>query len=348
MKRPDSSRISLGDYKAKFGHEGKGRRRLLRQTLEIDPKKLLYFAAVIEQGSFNKAARVLGISQPSLSTSMSRLEAELGLKLMERGSRGVRMTSYGEMLYSHSRMIWDELDLAERNLLKGLTRDRFPIRFGCLPSLASYLVPASIVRWREFYPDRELCVVDAVQFDLLDELLRRKLDLFVGFTEQHRVLEGLQQRVLFHDRLCVVARPQHPLFSVPQVTLDTLVHFPWVFVPPGAYNMGFEDILEAAGIKGGNTVCESTALMKTLISLNNHLGLLPAHAITHELADGRLAILPFTIPAFSRSIAVFLREGYELDASSKSLIDTLQFVGTEWSRGSGDAPVLVGGDEAAA
>ncbi|MGO8077917.1 LysR family transcriptional regulator, partial [Rhizobium leguminosarum] len=50
--------------------------------LEIDPKKLLYFAAVIEQGSLNRAARKLSVSQPALSTSMDRLEAELGMQLL--------------------------------------------------------------------------------------------------------------------------------------------------------------------------------------------------------------------------------------------------------------------------
>ena len=65
---------------------------------DIDPKKLVYFAAVIEHGSFRKAAAVLNVTQPALSTSMSRLEAELGIKLVERGPKGVVLTAVGDLL----------------------------------------------------------------------------------------------------------------------------------------------------------------------------------------------------------------------------------------------------------
>ncbi|MGO7421359.1 LysR family transcriptional regulator, partial [Rhizobium ruizarguesonis] len=73
-------------------------------VLEIDPKKLLYFAAVIEQGSLNRAARQLSVSQPALSTSMDRLEAELGMQLLERGPKGIVATRKGDILYCHARL----------------------------------------------------------------------------------------------------------------------------------------------------------------------------------------------------------------------------------------------------
>lgn len=312
-----------------------GDRRMSLRTQDIDPKKLIYYAAVIEQGSFKKAAKVLNVSQPALSTSMSRLEAELGLKLVERGPSGVRPTSYGDMLYSHSRMIRDEIHLAERNLFQERARAQSTIKFGCLLSMTSHVVPAAIARWRETYPTRNLRVVGEVQFDLLNALLRREIDLFIGFTESYELFEGLRQRVLFRDRLCVVARPSHPLFSVEHLSLNSLVTFPWVFVPSGPFNIAFENILEAAGIRllGGNTVCNSIALLKSLVSCSNHLGLIPAHAIQNEMADGRLSVLPLTIPEFSRNIAVFIREGYELDEPRRDLVNEVQAVGAEWNRG---------------
>ena len=68
----------------------------------MDPRKLVYLASVIEQGSLKKAAEQLQVSQPALSTSMHRLETSLGVKLLQRGPTGMVPTPSGELLY-HTR-----------------------------------------------------------------------------------------------------------------------------------------------------------------------------------------------------------------------------------------------------
>src|SRR3979490_1188338 len=99
------------------------RKRLARTTSSIagcvmDPRKLLYLATVIEQRSLAKAAKHLAVSQPALSKSMDGLESELGIKLLERGPTGITPTKFGELLYSHARLIRDEMDLAETQVQK--------------------------------------------------------------------------------------------------------------------------------------------------------------------------------------------------------------------------------------
>ncbi|TJV46138.1 MAG: LysR family transcriptional regulator [Mesorhizobium sp.] len=296
---------------------------------DIDPKKLIYFAAVIEHGSFRKAARALNVTQPALSTSMSRFESELGLKLVRRGPLGVTLTPIGDLLYSHSRMIRDEIQLAGRNLFEASALESSTIKFGCIPSLSCNIVPAALAHWRESHSEPTLRVVDAVQFDLLNALLRHEIDLFVGFTENYNLLDGLRQRVLFRDRLWVVARPGHRLFSEEKLTLSSLAIYPWVFLPSGPFNMSYEDTLEKVGarLEEGSIVCDSIAMLKALIMCSDHLGLMPAHAIQNELEDRRLQQLPLTIPAFSRSIAVFMRAEHEFDKPSRDLIDAIQSKG---------------------
>jgi LysR family transcriptional regulator of gallate degradation len=63
--------------------------------LLLDSRKLLHLATVVEQGSLNKAAKCLDVSQPALSKSMDRLESGLGVKLIERGPTGITATAFG-------------------------------------------------------------------------------------------------------------------------------------------------------------------------------------------------------------------------------------------------------------
>lgn len=303
-------------------------------TLEIDPRKLLYFASVVEHGSFRRAATRLGVTQPALCNSITRLEAELEVKLVDRLPSGVETTQAGDMLYRHSRMIRDEIAMAQRNLGHLEEGQEGPIRLGCLLSLTSGVVPKAIAQWRAAFPDQDLRVSGAVQFDLLNALLRREIDMFVGFTEHYDIHDGLRQRVLFRDRLGVVARRGHPLFSVPELALGHLADFPWVLVPPGPSAIGFETALDRAGIRQqqGATICDSIALLKALIACSDHLGLAPFHAIQSEMESGALDLLPIQIPEFSRSIAVFSRMGQDLGAARTELVKAIQTAGQDSAR----------------
>ena len=79
----------------------------------IDRYLLRYFLAVIDQGNFSRAAAQCGVSQPSLSVGIARLERDLGCSLFERSSRRVELTAHGVRLAAHARRIEAHFLLAE-------------------------------------------------------------------------------------------------------------------------------------------------------------------------------------------------------------------------------------------
>jgi DNA-binding transcriptional LysR family regulator len=298
--------------------------------LNIDPNKLIYLAAIIEHGSLSRAAKSLGISQPALSTSMDRLEAEVGLKLMQRGPQGIVTTRQGDILYAHARLIREELALAARELRNEEVGSGL-IRIGSLPSLASKIVPMAMGRWRETHPDLELQVVENAQIDLLVGLMRRDFDFVVGFTEVFDMLDGLRQRVLFRDRLRVIASPEHPLKDRQDLTWHELVKFPWISPTSRRKHTVLEEVMrrvnDAAPVQ--LTICGSVSLMKSMVAGTNHLALLPAHAIQQEVSEHRLIALPFDDTVLSRDIAIFFREAYQLSQPQRDLVDCVEKVGIE-------------------
>jgi DNA-binding transcriptional LysR family regulator len=302
--------------------------------LNIDPKKLLYLAAIIENGSFKSAAKVLEVSQPALSTSMNRLEDELGMQVLERSATGVVPTKIGEVLYCHARLIRDEIGLAERALLNLHGGPSSSIRVGSLPSLASTIMPMALSRWRESHLDRDLQVVESPQIDLLIGLLRREFDFVIGFTECYDLEEGLRQRVLFRDQLLVIARSGHPLSTARDLTWEALIRYPWVCPTARRSHSILDAALKAAKLAPPEqmTVCGSVTLLKSLVIDSDHLAVLPAHAVREELADGRLCSLDISDPALDRNIAVFFRDGYQLDEASRDLVNLVEAVGQKLCR----------------
>lgn len=300
----------------------------------LDPKKLLYFASVVEVGSLNRAAKTLQISQPALSTSMDRLEASVGVKLLIRGPDGATPTKYGEILYCHARLIREELKLVMANLRDAQAGKVESVRIGALPSLSGGIIPLALSEWRELEPLIDLQVVENAQFDLLTGLLRRDFDFVIGFTEVFDLLDGLRQQVLFRDVLCVLARPGHPLDGKVDLTWEDLMRFPWISPTSRRSHTVLEHVMSTSkvGPPSQVTVCGSVSLLKSLVAESDHLALLPAHAASRELAERRLIELPFKDPVLHRNIAVFIREGYELDGPRRSLVNCIKECGVRLSR----------------
>ena len=286
---------------------------------------------MIEHGSLNRAAKVLNVSQPALTTSMNRLEAEMGIHLMDRSPSGVVPTAQGEVLYCHARLIREEVALAKRDLLNARDMAQDLIRIGSLPSLAGSIIPMAMSRWRANHPDGELQVVENAQFDLLTGLLRRDFDFVVGFTEVFDMLDGLRQQVLFRDVLRVIARPGHPLLQTGELSWQDLVQYPWISPTSRRSHTVLEHVMSTlkVGPPPQITVCGSVSLLKSLVAESDYLALLPAHAATAEFAEGRLISLPFGDPVLHRAIAVFFRDGYQLDQSRKDLVNCVKECGLE-------------------
>lgn len=300
----------------------------------LDPRKLLYFATIVEQGSLKRAAGVLGVTQPALTHSLARLELEAGHKLLERSVTGVTPTLLGTRIYAHAHQIRDELRKIEHHIQAEDIRDRSGIRFGALPSLSAYVIPTALARWRRNHPDLSLEVTQKVQIELLTALSTGELDFTIGVTDIYDRLDGLRQRVLFREQLFVVCNATHRLLNGPAPSWQELRLCRWIIPPAGRHKTLLDKILEAEQLAPppSTTFSASLSMLKSLVASGDDLALLPLHAVRDELADGRLAFLPVSSPLLTRNIALFLREGHDLRAEEVDFVSCTQMVGLELAR----------------
>ncbi len=295
----------------------------------MDPRKLTYFAAIIEHGSFKRAAKHLSLSQPALSASMDRLEGSVGDKLLNRGPSGITPTALGEIVYSHARLIRDEIDLAAKRIRSGEPADLGPISLGTLPSLASHIVPMALCKWRERHQIQVIRIMTINQLELTLQLVRGELDFIIGMTNFYGHLEGLRQRVLFRDRLYIIARPGHPAFEMSELCWAKLTKFPWILQMFGRHRTLLETLLRAEGavLPQQLTECGSVDFIKSLVAQSDSLAFLPGHAAATEIANGRLRRLDLGAPQLGRDIAVVFREGFPLQPAARELVNEVEAAG---------------------
>ena len=192
----------------------------------LDVRRLKVLREVARLGSFSGAAEALAFTQPAISRQIATLEAETGTKLVERGSRGIRLTPAGELLVEHADAILDRLALAEAQLeaLSGLEGGR--LRLGSFATANATLIPLALRRFTEAYPQVELDLREALSRDLVDQLAAGDLDLAViGAASEHPdvVLEPLMT-----DPLFVALPSDHPLAAKRDLTMADLRDETWI------------------------------------------------------------------------------------------------------------------------
>ncbi|QWG14544.1 LysR family transcriptional regulator [Bradyrhizobium sediminis] len=162
----------------------------------MDLKQIRYFVAVAEAGSFSAGARRAFVTQPTLSTAISALEAELGFALLERHARGVRLTAKGEgaLITAHS-------ILRQTEQLKAASRDKpagKPLRLGILPTLAPAFVTGCLSRLMAIDSDKSWRTEDAPLAKLRQRLANGRYDLIL--TALGPPARGHRQAELLTDR----------------------------------------------------------------------------------------------------------------------------------------------------
>jgi DNA-binding transcriptional LysR family regulator len=195
----------------------------------MDPKRVLTFRAVAHERSFSRAARQLALSQPSVSNQVGALEREIGTKLFDRRPGGLRLTREGEILLGHADAIAERFQLANAQLAVAGHAQRTRLRIGAFPTALAGLVPKSIARLVERYPDTKV-TVDEGGDDLPARIRAGDLHIALAFQDSALPREqpaGLERRDLLQEHFMVALAPHHRLAQCREVRLTDLSEDDW-------------------------------------------------------------------------------------------------------------------------
>src|SRR5689334_3647983 len=112
----------------------------------MDPRRLMVFRAVAHERSFSRAAEKLSLTQPSVSHQVALLEKQAGVRLLDRGRGGLRLTHAGEVLLEHADHVAWRLQLADTQITDLAEEHRDQLRLGAFPTALAGFVPSAIAR----------------------------------------------------------------------------------------------------------------------------------------------------------------------------------------------------------
>lgn len=199
----------------------------------MDLRQLSYFVEIVRRGGFTRAAEAIHVAQPAISASVRRLEAEMGVTLLDRGGRQVALTTDGRAFFARAEEILGrvrglELEMKER---QGLVRGELAVALPAM--LATYAFPRVIEAFRARHPGLRLSVETGGARSIEARLAAGALDL--GIVAREGLREDLVYRPLLRDEVVACVGRAHGLAKRRSVTLDQIAREPLLLFRQGFF-----------------------------------------------------------------------------------------------------------------
>lgn len=182
----------------------------------MDPRRLLTFRVVAHERSFSRAAEQLSLSQPSVSSQVAQLETEVGVRLIDRGRGGLRLTEAGAVLLEHADHVAWRLQMAEGQIAALAQERRDRVRIGAFPTALTSFIPSAVERLRADDDEVEVSLTEVTPSRLEPRFLGGEFDLAVSYqdsAEERRELEGSERVELGRETFLVGLPRGHGLAS---------------------------------------------------------------------------------------------------------------------------------------
>ncbi|MFL5803506.1 MAG: LysR substrate-binding domain-containing protein [Roseiflexaceae bacterium] len=290
----------------------------------MDIPKLRIFVTVVRLGSFTRAAELLYLTQPTVSQQIAALEAQLGIPLIERLPRQLRLTPAGAALLPYAEQILALADAATTATRAAAGLADRTLRLGVGHTLATYLLPDLLRRYRARHPQRLARISVGNTAELLELVASDTVELaLVGSPAEHPRVEVSP---FMQDRLVVIVAPGDAWVVREGVELAELRERVLLTREPGsALHATVERLLGAATLTSDNViVLGETEAIKRSVEAGLGVALIQGIAVEREVASGLLCALPLRGGDDARTYNYARRSGRALSSAAQDLVELLQ------------------------
>lgn len=314
-----ASLVSIFYIHAIIGTENYLKVRLKGKIVEI--RQLRYFIEVARQEHISFAAETLHIAQSAVSRQIGNLEAELGVQLLEREGRNVKLTHIGKLFAEQAVIALKAIENAKQIIDEYSNPEHGTIRIGFPSSLASKTLPQIITAFKQEHPDVRFHLRQGSYPFLVEAIKKREVDIaFIGPVPNRD--PDIRTDTLFMERFVAVLQDTHPLAELNELSLDSLAMDSFVLFPEGFI---LRKIVEDACLKAGFRPlipCEGEDLdaIKGLVSAGIGITILPELFLNENLPNGTVKV-NITQPEVKRTVGLITPKHRDLSPSEKLFYD---------------------------
>jgi len=287
-------------------------------SINFDLNDLQAFRAVVENGSFRKAADAIRITQPALSRRIEKLESALNVKLFERTTRRVSLTSVGLAFLPQVERMLDDLDIALMSISEVASTRLGNVTIACVPSAAYYFMPQVISAFHRLYPKIRVRVLDASANEVNSAVASGDADFGVSFSGT--LAAEVDFELLLQERYVVACRRDHPLAGREQVSWEEMYEHDYISLDKTSGNRLVLDQALMRLHPKRPSICETRHVTTMIGQVEAGLGVAAVPSIAMPAAPHPILVsVPLIEPEVLRNVGLIKRRGRTLTPAAIEL-----------------------------
>lgn len=272
-------------------------------------RQMRYFDALAQALHFGRAAKLVGVSQPALSSQIAEMEQCLNSRLFERGGKSVRMTDEALALQPRIERILSDIRDVETMARRGRLAMEGRFRLGVIPTVAPYLLPHVLPELKQRFPVLQLELREAVTASLVEDAVSGKLDAIIAALPLSH--PALVCEELFSDRFFLAVSADDAAFVSPPVPPESPALERLILLEEG-HCLREQALAVCGSVRPTAMASYGATSLTTLLQMVAHgLGvtLIPEMAVSTASAMRDLRIVAFQEPMPRRTICLAWRRG---------------------------------------
>jgi DNA-binding transcriptional LysR family regulator len=286
----------------------------VRNAPPIDLRSIRYLVAIVDEGSFARAATKMNVTQPALSRSVQALERALGVRVLDRGKSGAVPTVFGRLLLDRGRALLSDATAITREiaLLSGAETGECLVGVGAYPAEIS--VGPAAARLLAQRPGLRLRISIGDWPDLTERALVEKLDLAICDLELAENNPRLRVEALPQHPGVLFCRASHPLAGRSNVRLDEVRAFPLALTAVPKRLSPVLPFLETEP-SAPSVHVDTVQLSREIVAHSDVIGAAVRSQIAEDVRAGRFVVLPIDLPWLATRYGFIYRAGRTLAPS---------------------------------
>ena len=290
--------------------------------MKIDTLGLEAFIAIADHGGFGRAARAVHITQTALSRRLQNLEALLDVKLVERTTRSVALTSVGRNFLPQARRLLADLTAALVELRETGQAQRGNVTIACVPTAGIQYLPRILQEYSARHPENRIVILDHASRGVAEAVLQREAEF--GIQIAGPLHPELASVPLLEDRFVLICRSDHPLAKRTRLSWKELASHPLILAGEVSGNRPLLDEAlrpQTTALHSFYEVQRSSTAVG-LVAEGVGAAVVPSLAL-QKGAYPRIKVVALTHPIVSRTLVLISRKAAHLSPAAQALYDLI-------------------------